>query len=68
MKNINVFSNFKNSLSTFVLISIPKNIVVQHTEEIVDYTQYSNLKNEVDQLQQQKIDYNLRVIPKVSAP
>ena len=68
MKNINVFSNFKNSLSTVVLISIPKNIVVQHTEEIVDYTQYSNLKNEVDQLQQQKIDYNLRVIPKVSAP
>lgn len=68
MKNINVFSNFKNSFSTVVLISIPKNIVVQHTEEIVGYTQYSNLKNEVDQLQQQKIDYNLRVVPKVSAP
>ena len=37
MKNINVF-NFKNSLSTVVLISIPKNIVVQQAEEIVDYT------------------------------
>ena len=31
-------SNFKNSLSTVVLISIPKNIVVQQAEEIVDYT------------------------------
>jgi hypothetical protein len=31
-------SNFKNSLSTVVLISIPKNIVVQQVEEIVDYT------------------------------
>jgi hypothetical protein len=38
MKNIKVFSNFKNSLSTVVLISIPKNIVVQQAEEIVDYT------------------------------
>jgi hypothetical protein len=37
MKNIKVFSNFKNS-STVVLISIPKNIVVQQAEEIVDYT------------------------------
>ena len=31
-------SNFKHSLSTVVLISIPKNIVVQQAEEIVDYT------------------------------
>ena len=31
-------SNFKNSLSTVVLISIPKNIVVQQVKEIVDYT------------------------------
>ncbi|HEX5981615.1 MAG TPA: hypothetical protein VFY77_03020 [Nitrososphaeraceae archaeon] len=38
MKNIKVFSNFKNFLSTVVLISIPKNIVVQQEEEIVDYT------------------------------
>ena len=38
MKNIKVFSNFKNSVSTVVLISIPKNIVVQQAEEIVDYT------------------------------
>jgi hypothetical protein len=37
MKNIKVFPNFKNS-STVVLISIPKNIVVQQAEEIVDYT------------------------------
>jgi len=32
-------------------------------------SQYSNLKKEVDKLlQQQIIDYNLRVGPKVSAP
>ncbi|MDW3605126.1 MAG: hypothetical protein QOK67_08805 [Nitrososphaeraceae archaeon] len=31
-------------------------------------SQYSNLKKEVDKLQQQIIDYNLRVEPKVSAP
>ncbi|MGH9981792.1 MAG: hypothetical protein ACRD6U_09600 [Nitrososphaeraceae archaeon] len=31
-------------------------------------SQYSNLKKEVDKLQQQIIDYNLRVAPKVSAP
>jgi thiamine pyrophosphate-dependent acetolactate synthase large subunit-like protein len=39
MKNIKVFfSNFKNSLSTVVLISIPKNVIAQQAEEIVDYT------------------------------
>ena len=37
MKNIKSLSNFKNS-STVVLISIPKNIVVQQAEETVDYT------------------------------
>ena len=61
---LNLFSHVIRKISRYQITNILK-----FANDISNLqSQYSNLKKEVDKLQQQIIDYNLRIGSKVSAP